>query len=190
MTDDVESEAPPSDEGDLRDSSSFGGGYCRPPKEQQFKPGQSGNPRGRPRKRRLARDELTPLEVMRRMAHMPVPMADGRRRHVPYIEALTRQLAVEGLKDPRFGLKLLGHLVAAMDQEKPLARQTDQAAENAILEDHVEREARRLLRRRGLEHLIEDPNARGSGDVANMEGTDLDARSASSAEALHREEPQ
>lgn len=25
-------------------------GYCNPPKEHQFKPGQSGNPKGRPKK--------------------------------------------------------------------------------------------------------------------------------------------
>src|SRR5690606_7285801 len=34
------------------DENSSAAGYGRPPKETQFKPGQSGNPRGRPRKDR------------------------------------------------------------------------------------------------------------------------------------------
>lgn len=34
----------------MADRKSKGGGYCRPPKEHQFKPGQSGNLKGRPRK--------------------------------------------------------------------------------------------------------------------------------------------
>lgn len=41
-------------------------GYCRPPKEHQFKPGQSGNPKGRPRK---PKDQLTidDAEILRRL---------------------------------------------------------------------------------------------------------------------------
>lgn len=33
-------------------------GHCKPPKEHQFKPGQSGNPKGRPKKDRQLADKI------------------------------------------------------------------------------------------------------------------------------------
>lgn len=41
-------------------------GYCKPPRKYQFKPGQSGNPKGRPRK---PKDPLTidDAEILRRL---------------------------------------------------------------------------------------------------------------------------
>ena len=47
-------------------------GYCRPPKHSRFKPGQSGNPRGRPRKNRsieaMIKRELDQTVVSRKVA--------------------------------------------------------------------------------------------------------------------------
>lgn len=40
-------------------------GYCRPPKQHQFKPGQSGNPKGRPKEPRYSSAE----EALARVAH-------------------------------------------------------------------------------------------------------------------------
>ena len=48
-------------------------GYCRPPKRTQFKPGQSGNPRGRPKGSRNFATEV-------QEAHMiPVRVMQGKR---------------------------------------------------------------------------------------------------------------
>lgn len=63
-------------------------GYGRPPKATQFKPGQSGNPRGRPR---TSRNVGTMLEEV---FFQKIPITEkGVRREVPVLEAIFRQLA-------------------------------------------------------------------------------------------------
>jgi hypothetical protein len=58
-------------------------GYGRPPVHSRFKPGHSGNPKGRPKgQRNLA------SEIARAMA-MPVPVTvNGRRKNVSTMTAL------------------------------------------------------------------------------------------------------
>ena len=52
-------------------------GYCKPPKHSQFKPGRSGNPRGRPKG---AKNETTILrEILnKRIAIREKPVGRGR----------------------------------------------------------------------------------------------------------------
>lgn len=68
-------------------------GYCKPPKEYQFKSGQSGNQSGRPKKQKglidHARKELSrKIEVTE----------NGRRRRYPVDQLLVRKTITEGLK--------------------------------------------------------------------------------------------
>lgn len=69
-------------------------GYRRPPKAHQFKPGQSGNPRGRPKGR------PTSEQIFLREASRLVRARSGDRVvHISKLEALIRklfQLALEG----------------------------------------------------------------------------------------------
>jgi hypothetical protein len=59
-------------------------GYGKPPKENRFKPGQSGNPRGRPRK------QIFPLAII----NAPLPMkVDGKSMMVSGYEASLRKTA-------------------------------------------------------------------------------------------------
>ncbi len=58
-------------------------GYCRPPKQTRFKPGQSGNPRGRPRKK-LALNEILE-EAATTLVQVTV---DGRVRRMPALKAI------------------------------------------------------------------------------------------------------
>jgi len=67
-------------------------GYGKPPKDSRFKPGRSGNPRGRPKGSKnlftLIHEELDRLIAVRE---------DGRSRKVPAREALAKRLVHKGL---------------------------------------------------------------------------------------------
>ncbi len=68
-------------------------GCGKPPKEYQFKPGQSGNPRGRPPKRKPKRIDAA--------AVLNEPLAvknSGRRRKMPPFAVGVRRLVERGLK--------------------------------------------------------------------------------------------
>lgn len=68
-------------------------GYCRPPKAHQFKKGQSGNPRGRPRK------ATSNAAVLARVRAMRIPiMLDGKRQLVTPFEAALHSTIQQCLK--------------------------------------------------------------------------------------------
>src|ERR1700734_1409990 len=61
-------------------------GYKKPPKETQFKPGQSGNPRGRPKK------VLSIEEVAEQEARMAIAIVeDGKSKKIEKLRLLLRQ---------------------------------------------------------------------------------------------------
>jgi uncharacterized protein DUF5681 len=71
-----------------------GVGYGRPPKKHQFKPGQSGNKRGRPKG---AKNESTILREI--LLQRKVPMRDGgRMRKVQVLEGMLLRFAEDSLK--------------------------------------------------------------------------------------------
>ena len=67
-------------------------GYRNPPKHTQFKKGQSGNPRGRPKGSRNVRT------IINEMLNRTVTIKEnGRARRVKFLEAFVHQLAVKAL---------------------------------------------------------------------------------------------
>src|SRR5262249_19610698 len=75
-------------------------GPGRPPREHQFKPGQSGNPKGAKRKPRSIVDDLKPL--LERALSKPVKLKQGEReRTVTKAEAGMEQLATQYAKGDR-----------------------------------------------------------------------------------------
>lgn len=87
-------------------------GYGRPPKASQFKPGQSGNPKGR---RRGARSQATVLdELMReRMTYTE----DGRRKSAPAGELILRRLRNKALKGEDRAIVTLFSKMEALERE-------------------------------------------------------------------------
>jgi hypothetical protein len=83
-------------------------GYANPPKENQFKKGQSGNPRGRRRKVRAHKAS----EVMRREFMVAIEQEvtvnhKGRKRKIPAIRALYDQILAKALNGDFRAMKLL-----------------------------------------------------------------------------------
>jgi hypothetical protein len=68
-------------------------GYGKPPREHRFKPGQSGNPKGRPKG---AKSEATILnELLRRKIAV---REDGRSRKITVLEAILLRFTEDSLK--------------------------------------------------------------------------------------------
>lgn len=76
-----------------RDRSESEVGYCRPPKRTQFKPGQSGNPKGRPKG---AKNEAT---ILRNIFNRQIEMREGgKTRKVSVLEGMLLRFTDDALK--------------------------------------------------------------------------------------------
>ncbi|SDL25891.1 DUF5681 domain-containing protein [Aliiruegeria lutimaris] len=113
-------------------------GYGRPPKKSQFKKGQSGNPKGRPR---ATKNVGTMLEEI---FFKKIPISDnGVRREVSMLEAILRQVANGAAKGEIRHvdrvLKLLPVLQDSLAEDKEnSAAAIDPAADMAVLEAMAE----------------------------------------------------
>jgi hypothetical protein len=92
-------------------------GYRKPPKHTQFRKGQSGNPRGRPRgTRNLATDLSAELSEIVRVRE------DGSSRHISKQRALIKSLMAKALKgDARAAATVLA-LHARVVLERPASK--------------------------------------------------------------------
>ena len=111
-------------------------GYARPPASTQFQPGQSGNPKGRPKGVRnsssMARDALE------RSINIKV---NGTWRKTSVRQAAYRRLAEKAVAGD---VKALDYLLALESAERPPESdrpeiQTSSATDLAILEDYFDR---------------------------------------------------
>ena len=97
-------------------------GYGRPPTHTRFRPGRSGNPKGRPRG---AKNETTILhEIMNR----PIEIREsGRARKISVLAAILLKFAENALKgDPRSATFLLNRYGSVKDtDEAPESSQED-----------------------------------------------------------------
>ena len=86
-------------------------GYCNPPKHTQFKKGQSGNPRGRPKG---AQNVATVLE--RTLRERVVINENGRRKTITKLEAALKQLTNKAASGELKALQLLASLVRSAEE--------------------------------------------------------------------------
>ena len=94
-------------------------GYGKPPKENRFKPGQSGNPRGRPKgakNRRPALNEERLKDIILDEAYRTIKVRDGERQvSIPIAQAVVRSLAVNAAKGQHRAQRLFSELLVATE---------------------------------------------------------------------------
>ena len=94
-----------------KDDTEYSVGFMKPPRHTQFKPGQSGNPHGRPKK------TDTVADVLRKELNSRITVVkDGKRRRLPMLRAIIKQnlnLAAKG------DSKAFGNLLKALKAHRP-----------------------------------------------------------------------
>lgn len=111
-------------------------GYKRPPKSTQFKPGHSGNPKGRPKAARSLKKDLTRLMEKRIRIR-----ADGEQRYVSGQELMLLKLFERAAKgDIKATTQIFG-LLMKCDTREPTPTDLDTITENdrAIIADFLRR---------------------------------------------------
>jgi hypothetical protein len=109
---------------DDKPDASYEVGYGRPPKHTQFKPGQSGNAKGRPRKSK----ELHKLIQAELDTTIPVNEA-GREKRITKREAIIKQLVNRAIKgDAKASQFVLAHLEKHREVEPFASTEADDAA--------------------------------------------------------------
>jgi hypothetical protein len=83
-------------------SSPYKVGYGQPPKATQFKPGKSGNPKGRPKGPKSVGAVL--YDILHRRIEVT---ENGRTRRIPVLEVMLRRLANEAVRSDTRALKLM-----------------------------------------------------------------------------------
>jgi len=124
-------------------------GYAKPPAKSRFRPGVSGNPKGRPKgsRNRPALHEERLKDIILDEAYRTVSVRDGERSvTVPIAQAVVRSLAVNAAKGKTRAQELFTELLAAT--ERGNKRLHDEWLETAI--SYKADWTRELERRRAL----------------------------------------
>jgi len=111
-------------------------GYGKPPTYTRFKPGRSGNPRGRPKGRKNFQTEL--LEEL----HEGITVREGgRRRMVSKQRAMLKTLTAKALQgDARAATLIVNTVFRILQQDEEPVDDRDLSAEDrAILKDYENR---------------------------------------------------
>jgi hypothetical protein len=100
---------------------SYDVGYGKPPKHSRFKPGQSGNPSGRPKGSRNKLPELNEerlKDIILLEAYRTITVNDGDRRvTLPMAQAIMRTLALNAAKGNQRALNLFTEMLSTTERE-------------------------------------------------------------------------
>jgi hypothetical protein len=77
-------------------------GYRRPPKTTQFKPGESGNPKGRPKGGRPVGTLLQDI-----LQQKVAVTENGKTKRIPVLEVMLRRLANDAMRGEQRSIKFL-----------------------------------------------------------------------------------
>jgi hypothetical protein len=117
-------------------------GHGRPPRAYQFKPGESGNPRGRPRGRK---NEAT---ILNELLNRKIPVQQGgKTRRVTILEAILLRFTEDSLKGNTKSAAFLLNRHSAFANAGSLPETDDQLTHDD--RDVLEAFARKLLSKKG-----------------------------------------
>ena len=109
-------------------------GYGKPPSDSRFKPGQSGNPKGRPRgakNKRPALNEERLKGIILDEAYRDITVRDGERNvTVPMARAIIRALAVNAAKGNHRAQQMFADLLSTTEAQNKA--QADELLKTAI----------------------------------------------------------
>lgn len=135
--------------------------YQRPPRKGQFKPGQSGNPRGRPKNSKNLKTYIAKLLAEK----IPV-IVDGKTKIIPRIEAIAMQLVNLATKGDPKGLAAVEvytrEFDAAVGDGRQIAVALSRPEDAAVLEGMIAR--MRAGDRASTSNAISDLSNGNSGD--------------------------
>jgi hypothetical protein len=115
-------------------------GYGRPPKATQFRKGQSGNPRGRPKGSRPVGALLQDI-----LGQRIAVTENGKTRRLPALEIMLRRLANDAMRSEPAAVKLMLSLVDRYGQSPEAGIHLDEilAEDKAILANFFKQPADR-----------------------------------------------
>lgn len=104
-------------------------GYKNPPKEHQFKKGKSGNPKGRPRKKKQQSSDLS-LDIMtslhRELAKTISVQENGQHRVITKLDAIFAQLVAQSVNGKPSQQKMLLSLLTQGKHETTVQETLEQ----------------------------------------------------------------
>ena len=109
-------------------------GYGRPPREHRFRPGRSGNPRGRPKGARNL-GSVVAATLGERIA----VTENGRRKRITKLEAAVKQLVNRAASGEARSMQLLLALVQASESRPPQADPNEPTEADVIVLDELRR---------------------------------------------------
>ena len=138
-------------------AASYDVGYAKPPESIRFKPGQSGNPRGRPKGARNKKPRLNEerfKDIILAEAYRAIKVNEGEKKvSIPMAQAVVRALAVNAAKGQHRAQQLFAELVS-------MTERANKALHDEYVETMIEYKVgweRELERRRALGIKAPDP---------------------------------
>jgi Family of unknown function (DUF5681) len=143
-------------EGESNEEGMYQVGYCRPPLHSRFKPGQSGNPKGRPKQSRNLRT------IVKQVLSEDMQIREaGRSRRMPAMEALVRTIRARAFKgDPKAiaSLIALARLSGLTESDEATADLLQGSEYDAMIVD--------FLARHGIENAASDEANASASPIA------------------------